>query len=479
MIAVFGRNCRPASARCEWRRGLTARFGVVSLALLAIRAELDAAENWTQFRGPTGNGVARDCAPPTEWGPERNLRWKTKIPGVGWSQPIVWENRVFLTTAVSDEQAKPSPENNGPGFGGFSFGGGSADQVSGGQFGFEPPDATFRWQVLCIDVEHGQLLWEQTAREGRPTFHIHPNNTYASETPVTDGERVIAHFGMTGVYCYDLAGQPVWAKELAAYPTQFGWGTGSSPVLWEDRVLLQCDNDQESFLVALDKRTGDELWRIARDEKSNWSTPYLWTNRLRTELVTAGGAKMRSYDPRSGELLWEMKGQGRTSITPVGDEELLYVDSADRLMGIRGRLHAIRAGAKGDISLTRKEDTGEFVAWSAKLSASHLASPLLWNGRLYLLEQSAIAHCYDARSGQELERQRIPGASGFVASPLAASGRIYCLDQSGATLVLQPGEKLEVLATNQFEEMCWAAPAVAGNRLLLRGVEHLYCVGAQ
>ncbi len=477
MTAVSGRNFPRTNSPCETGRRSATRIGMLSLALLAITGRAIAAENWTQFRGPAGDGVALNCAPPTEWGPEHNLRWKTKIPGVGWSQPIVWGNRVFLTTAVSDEQAKPSPENNGPGIGGFSFGGGGAGKNAGGLFEVEPPEATYRWQVLCIDAEHGQALWEQTPREGRPTIHIHPNNTYASETPATDGERVIAHFGMTGVYCYDLEGKPLWNKELAAYPTQFGWGTGSSPVLWDDRVLLQCDNDQESFLVALDKRTGDELWRIARDEKSNWSTPYLWTNRVRTELVTAGGGMMRSYDPRSGKLLWEMKGQGRTSITPVGDEELLYVDSADRLMGIRSRIHAIRAGAKGDISLTRKEDSSEFVAWSAKLSASHLASPLLLDGRLYLLEQSAIAHCYDAQTGEELERQRLPGASGFVASPLAASGRIYCLDQTGATLVLQPGDKLEVLATNTLEEMCWATPAVAGNRLLLRGVEHLYCVG--
>ncbi len=444
---------------------------------MVLASSYAAAQDWPQFRGPHGNGVAESAAPPLDWGTEQRLKWKTKVPGVGWSQPIVAGERVLLTTAVSDAQEKPSPDKNGPGIGGFNFGGGDAGKSAGGLFDLDPPDAVYRWQVMCLDANSGEVVWTQTAREGRPTIHIHPNNTYASETPVTDGERVIALFGMTGVYCYDLDGKPLWNKELAAYPTQFGWGTGGSPLLWEDRLFVLCDNDQESFLAALDKRTGDEVWRVVRDEKSNWSTPYLWKNRVRTELVTAGGGMMRSYDPLTGELLWEMKGQGRTSITPVGSEELLYVDSADRLMGIRGRIHAIRAGAKGDISLTRKENTSEFVAWSAKLSASHLASPLLLGNRLYVLEQSAIVHCYDAATGEEIERQRLPGASGFVASPLAAAGRIYCLDQEGKTLVLQPGTPLQVLATNKLDEMCWSTPAVAGNRLLLRGVEHLYCVG--
>jgi len=443
----------------------------MACCLLASPARSD--DSWSQFRGPRGDGIATNAAMPVEWSAEQRLKWKVKLPGVGWSQPIVWGDRVFITAAATDNQDKPSPEKGGPGLGGFNFGGGSA----GGFLDLDPPEASYRWQVHCLDARSGEVHWTQTAREGRPTIHIHPNNTYASETPVTDGERVIALFGMTGLYCYDLEGRPLWRKELAAYPTQFGWGTASSPLLWEDRVFVVCDNDQESFLAALDKRTGMELWRVARDEKSNWSTPYLWKNQLRSELVIAGGGMMRSYDPASGEPLWEMKGQGRASSTPVGDDTLLYVDSADRLTGIRGRVHAIKAGAKGDISVARKENSNEFVAWSANLSASRLASPLLLENRLYVLEQSAIIHCFDAATGEELERQRLPGANGFVASPLAAGGRIYCLDQSGKTLVLRPGEKLQVLAANQLNEMCWSSPAVAGHRLLIRGVEHLYCIG--
>lgn len=455
-------------------QSLTA-FAIQTLAIplicFAVQSRLSADETWPQFRGAAGNGVATDAALPTEWGPERNIAWKVRIPGVGWSQPIVWRDRVFLTTAVAEKQAKPSPENNGPGFGGlgdFNFGAGGVD--------LQPPQSQYRWQLLCLDAKSGETVWTQTAHEGRPSIHIHPNNTYASETPATDGERVIAYFGMTGVYCYDLAGQPLWSKDLGVFPTQFGWGTGSSPVIWEDRVFIQCDNDQASFLVALDKRTGDEIWRVDRDEKSNWSTPYLWINRLRTELILAGGNRLRSYDPKSGELLWEMKGQGRASVTPIGNEELLFVDSADRLTGIRGRIHAVRAGAKGDISVTRKEGSNEFVAWSAPLNASHLSSPLLWRDRLFVFEQGAIVHCYDAKTGEEFERQRLQDVKGFVSSPVVAGDKAYCLDQTGTTLVLEIGEKLKTLATNKLDEMCWSTPAVGKQCLFLRGVDHLYCV---
>jgi outer membrane protein assembly factor BamB len=302
------------------------------------------AENWYQFRGTNANGVDMEGELPVQWGPDKQIIWKARLPGIGWSQPVVWGNKIFLTTAVSDRQPKPDPGNKGPGFtgfGGFLFSG-----------GLQPPEINYRWIVNCLDEATGKVVWEQVARDGRPTMQIHPNNTYASETPATDGERLIAYFGMTGVYCYDLSGKLLWSKDLGAYPMQYGWGTGSSPVLFDDYVYIQCDNDTASFLVALNKVTGEERWRVERDEKSNWSTPYIWKNKLRTELIAAGGNQMRSYDPKTGAELWNMKGSGRTSITPVGDKELLYIDSYDRLTGGKGILAAIRPGAVGDISLT-------------------------------------------------------------------------------------------------------------------------------
>jgi outer membrane protein assembly factor BamB len=499
---------------------LTLRRFVPVLAVLFITcsARLVIAENWPQFRGPNTNGVFTAKGLPVEWDLDKNIIWKVELPGAGWSQPIVWGDKIFVTAAVTDKQTKPKggefdpgfsiggfgglggnpfgqggagakdpgperdtrpqqqspqagnagsgPQGPPPGFGGFSFSGGKA------------PDVIYRWKVLCLDGATGKVVWERTAREGKPNAPIHRNNTYASETPVTDGERVVAYFGMTGLYCYDMSGKLLWSKDLGSYPMQMGWGSGSSPVLYGDRIFIQCDNDKTSFLVALDKKTGDELWRIARDEKSNWSTPYIWKNKQRTELVTAGGTKMRSYRPENGELLWEMNGYGRTAITPVGDEEMIYVDSYDRMMGGRGSVVAVRDGAAGDVSLKAGETSNSFVAWSAPLNTYRVSSPLLYEGCLYNLDQqSGIIRCYDAKTGAMHYRERLPGARGFTSSPWAGDGKIFFLDETGLTVVLEAGTKLQVVVTNKLDETFWSSAAIMGESLLLRGVDHLYCIG--
>jgi outer membrane protein assembly factor BamB len=426
-------------------------------------------EDWTQFRGPEA-GVVTGGQLPLEWGADTHVIWKKSLPGVGWSQPVVVGSRIIVTTAESDAPSKPDPNNRAPGVSGFAIFFGAIDM--------EPPKVTHHWKVLCLDAASGDIVWEKTAREGRPTIKIHTNNTYASETPVTDGERLYAYFGMTGLYCYDLSGNQLWEKDLGAYPTQYGWGTGSSPLLFENLIYIQCDNDRSSFVVALDKKSGDEVWRANREEKSNWSTPYLWKNKLRTELIVAGGSAMQSYDPKTGTVLWTMKGSGRTATTPVGDEDLLFVDSYDRMTGNVGFLAAVRAGAIGDISLTANESTNEHVAWRTNLRGTRIASPMLYQNCLYVLANgSGIVYCLDVHSGQEHYRQRLPGAAAFTASPLANDGKVYCLDQNGQTAVIAAGPQLKVLATNKLDEMTWASPAIAGDKLLIRTLDHLYCIG--
>src|SRR5438105_2020889 len=300
------------------------------------------AQNWPRFRGPAGDGVAAEAKHPETWSTDDHVAWKVKLSGVGWSQPICWEGKVVMTTAVSDKGQRPKPGDWSPGEGGV------LTMVFGNYR--RPPPVEYQWKLLCLDAKSGEMLWEQTAYKGRPRVPIHINNTYATETPATDVARIIAYFGMTGVYCYDLTGKLLWSKDLGSYPLQMDWGSGSSPVLVGELAIIQCDNDKSSFLVALSKTTGDEVWRVPRDEKSNWCTPVVWNTGSRTELVVGGGSKMRSYDPSSGKLLWEMAGSGRCAVSPVVGDNMLYVDSGDRLTGQRGILAAVKPGASGDIS---------------------------------------------------------------------------------------------------------------------------------
>ncbi len=428
------------------------------------------AQHWPQFRGEGGDGQSTNAKHPDEWSADEHVAWKTRIPGVGWSQPIVWGDKVFVTTAVADKQQRPKPGDWSPGdgVGGLSLFIGSIRK---------PPNVEYRWKVLCLDLAAGNIVWEQTAHTGKPTIPVHPNNSYATETPVTDGDRVIAYFGPAGVHCYDFSGKLLWSTELGSYAMQMDWGTASSPVLHGEHVFVQCDNDKQSFLVALDKRTGDEVWRADRDEKSNWCTPHIWRNEQRTELVAGGGNKVRSYEPATGKLLWEMAGSGRCTPSPVGDEKLLYVTSADRMTGQRSILAAIRPGASGDISLEARSTSSDFVAWSVR-AGSGVASPLQIDNCLYLFEQqSGIIRCLDSQTGKQHYRQRIPNAAGVTASPWASGGKVFCLDQSGQTYVLSVGPELKVLATNKLnDDLFWSSPAVAGDALLLRGIDYLYCI---
>jgi outer membrane protein assembly factor BamB len=429
------------------------------------------AENWPQFRGPRGDGMPAKATHPEKWSAEEHLAWKTKLDGVGWSQPIVWEGKVFVTTAVAENQKRPKPGDWSPGEGVNIF-----SAIFGSNR--KPPSVDYQWKLICLDAPTGKTVWEQTAHTGKPKTPIHPNNSFATETPATDGERIVASFGANGVYCYDLAGKLLWSKDLGSYPMQLDWGTGSSPVIHDDLVFLQCDNNKASFLLALNKSSGDEVWRVDRDEQSNWATPLLWKNNQRTELVVGGGKRMRSYDPTTGKLLWEMAASGRCSSSPVAKGDVLYVDSGDRLTGQRGILAAIKAGGSGDITPASGSTTGEFVLWSSELPGHRVASPIVAGDCLFTFEvQAGIVRCLDAATGKTHYRQRLPGATGLTASGWTRDGKVFCPDQSGQTFVLAAEPTYNLVATNKLaDEMFWASPAVAGDSLFLRSVDHLYCI---
>jgi outer membrane protein assembly factor BamB len=368
------------------------------------------------------------------------------------------------------------------------------DRFSGGGFGGmqRPPDAIYKLEVYCLDRASGQALWHQTAREGKPTIPAQMGNTYATETPVTDGERVYAYFGMHGVFCYDVTGKLVWKVDLGSYPMAMGYGTGSSPALADGRLFIQCDNEKKSFLVALDAKTGKELWRVARPERTGWSTPLIWKNKVRTEVVCLGSPRVRSYDPATGKQLWELGGMiGQAKASPVASSELLYVGTGggpawfDEPGGPGGGfegggsrpLFAVKAGASGDITLKEGAESNDGIAWYLPKAGPQTASPLLYEGYLYVLEErSSFLSCSDAKTGEQVYKERLRGARGFTSSPWACDGKIFCLDDSGTTFIIRAGAAFNLLGKSTLDEMCWSSPAVASGALFLRTADYLYCI---
>jgi len=416
---------------------------------------------WPQFLGPGSRALSTNANLPDHWCATENIAWKTAIPGRGWSSPIAWGDRVFLTTVIGPDDTELPKK-------GLYRGG-------------ERPEAAtseHQWKVLCLDLSSGKLLWERLVHHGPPPGPTHSKNSYASETPVTDGQRVYAYFGNVGVFCLDLDGHPVWSKELPPHATRFGWGTAASPVLYRDRLYLVNDNEDKSYLLALDKLTGKQVWRVERDEKSNWSTPYIWENDKRTEIVTPGSGKVRAYD-MDGKLLWWLKGMsGITIATPYADQGLLYVSSgfvADK----QRPLYAIRAGATGDISLPHDKTSNAAIAWSNPTAAPYNPTSLVYEGRLYVLHDRGLLAAFDAATGKPLyEPQRLPEGKHFTASPWAHNGRIFCLNEDGVTFVVRAGDKFELLGTNKLadDDMCMATPAMVGDRLLIRTSARIYCI---
>ena len=317
--------------------------------------------------------------------------------------------------------------------------------------------------VLCLDLKSGRELWRQEAYRGAPLNPLHVKNTYASETPVTDGERVYACFGNVGVFCYDLDGRRLWSTNWPPVKTRNGWGSAASPVLHKDRLFVVNDNDEKAFAVALDAKTGRELWRVDRDEKSNWATPYVWQN--------------RAYD-LDGKLLWEFGGMSSIVIpTPFSHLGLLYVCSG--YVGDKVRpLFAIKPGASGDISLKPGETNNAFIAWYQPTAGPYNPSPLLYGDYFYVLFDFGFLACYDARTGRQIyAKQRIrPEPTSFTASPWAANGKIFALSEDGDTFVFQAGPEFRLLHKNALDEMCMATPAIAGDRLLIRTLTKLYCL---
>lgn len=430
------------------------------------------AENYPQFRGANGDAIA-DSDLPVTWsdvdGVQKNIRWKIALEGEGWSQPIVWEDRLYLTAAVpSDPAAKATarPESNSGGYGRDRF-----DLVK----------LKYQYQVMCIDALTGNEIWRTTVKEGRPPIPRHSTNTYATETPVTDGERIYAYFGMNGVYCLDMNGQLKWQKDLGIYEMRAGWGTASSPVVFDAKLFIQVDNQKKSFLVALETDSGDEVWRVQREELSQYSSPFIWKNSLRNELIV-GGMVYRSYSPATGDLLWEMDmNKGRSSATPVAIGDRLYIGNEFRNRGGAddggGQLFSVIPGGTGDITPPDDATSSKFVAWRMDESGIQMASPTYCDGNLYFFERRrGMVRCVDADSGRLEYEKRVNGARAFWASPWTDKKHVFALDANGNTHVIATGDEWKVVAVNELEQQSWGTPAIANGRIFIRTIDHLYCI---
>jgi hypothetical protein len=444
-----------------------ARLGVL---LLTIEVTVSA-QHWPQFRGQQAGVAADHPTLPDTWSETRNVAWKIDIPGRGWSSPVVWADHVFITTAINVREPKQTllpPEA----YRGASMGGTMSrrDLVK--------DTDVFRWILYDIEVGTGRVRWERVIHEGVPTRPVHMKNSYASETPVTDGRRVYVYLGYVGLFAYELDGTLAWARPMDARNTGndgYFYGGGASPALDGGQVYVVNDNEEASFVAAFEAQTGKELWRVAREERSNWSTPYVWRNELRTEIVTVGSRKVRSYSV-NGALLWEMTvGTTLHTPTPFARNGLLYVSSG-YYSDPRRPVFAIRPGASGDISLTDSEAANVFVVWSQPAASATYPSAIVVGDLFYTLLDRGFLTAHDARTGKEVYgRQRLAvDAGAFSASPWSYNGRIFVLSEDGDTFVIQAGPEYKLLGRNSLNEMSLASPAVAGNSLFIRTATKLY-----
>ena len=434
---------------------------VVPLVLCSLAvAQKDPGTGWANWRGPDSAAIARVGNPPTEWSEEKNIRWKVALPGLGNSSPIVWGDRIYVTTAVeTDEKGTP------PAFervrdtdvSGRTY-------VSGGV-----QTQVFDFLVLALDREDGSVVWQTTVKKAVPHEGGHATNTQSSSSPITDGEHVYVHLGSRGVFCLNMDGEIQWSKEFGLMQTHLGFGEGISPVLHGDTLIINWDHEKDSFIAAFDKKSGEELWRTARDEGTTWATPLIAPADGKLQVVTAGTTSSRGYDFQTGELLWTLGGLGINAIpSPIYAGGVVYL-----MTGFNGYvLQAVRLdGAEGDLEGT------ENVVWTHDRDTSYTPSPLIYDDLLYFLRgNNGVLSCLDPKTGRvHYEGQRMRMRTVY-SSPVGAAGRVYLTSRDGFTKVIKHGVEYEELATNQLDDGFDASAAIVGDEIYLRGKQNLYCI---
>lgn len=436
---------------------------LVSFFVTVVTAAPTIDSNWPQFRGRDARGVAEGFKAPQQWS---EFKWKTPIPGLGLSSPVIWSNNVFVTTAVAAK---------------------GEQNLKIGLYGdIEPVDenVAHSWQVFCVDKGTGTVLWRQVAHEGLPKMKRHPKSSQANCTPATDGTNLVCFFGAEGLFCYALNGELKWRKDLGPLDSGYfavrdaQWGFASSPIIHQNMVIIECDVQTNSFLAALDLRDGREIWRTSRKDVPTWSTPAIDVRPERSQIIVNGFRHIGGYDLRTGKELWELNGGGDIPVpTPIVSGNLIFITGAH---GKLAPIYAIRANAEGDITPATNETTNRFIAWSTRRGGNYMQTPIVVGEHLFCCKDHGVVTCYTAKTGEQHFNERLSsGRSGFTASPVAADGKIYFTSEDGNVYVIRAAAKFELLATNDLTEACMATPAISGGELFFRTRHHLACVSAK
>jgi dipeptidyl aminopeptidase/acylaminoacyl peptidase/ankyrin repeat protein/outer membrane protein assembly factor BamB len=421
--------------------------------------------NWPSFRGPNASGVADGQFPPISWDVDKkhNVRWKTPIPGLGHSCPVVWGDRIYLTTAVSND--------------------GKAEFKPGLYGDVEPlkESTEHTWRVYCIDKNSGRIIWERTACKGVPKVKRHPKGSHANPTPASDGTHIVVSFGSEGLYCYDPAGTLLWRKSLGMldsgwfYDADYQWGFGSSPIIYHNLVIVQCDVGKDSFIAAYRVADGQEVWRKSRAEIPSWGTPTIVEAPGRAELVTNATKFARGYDPLTGEELWRLGRHAEITVpTPIFGQGLVFITSGYRPVQ---PIYAIRPGARGDITLKDGEKSNTAIAWSTTRDGPYMPTPIVYGDYLYLCSNAGMVTCFDAKTGKQIYKERLGGGGGYTASPVAADGKLYFTGEESGVRVVRAGPKFEVLAVNPLGDACMTTPAISDGMMFIRTQHYLLGLG--
>lgn len=440
---------------------------VLAIAGTFVATTRAASPHWPQFRGPRATGVADGHNPPTTWDATSgtNIKWKTPIPGLAHSSPIVWGDRVFVTSAVSSD---PEP------------------YLRVGLYG-ESPDhpekVVHEFRIFALDKKSGRIIWNKTAHSGIPQVKRHIKSSHANPTPATDGKHVVAFFGSEGLYCFDMDGNLLWKKDLGYldagafdYP-EVQWAFGSSPTIYDDRVIVQCDVNNQSFLAAFAIDDGKELWRTPRDVSACWGTPTVHKSAERTQVIVNGYKYMGGYDLVTGKELWRLSGGGDVPVpTPYVAHDLIFLTNAH---GRARPVYAIRPNARGDISLKGGKTSNGFIAWSLEKRGSYIPTTIVYGDYLYVGDDRGILSCYKAKTGEKVYRQRLAGKRGgaYSASAVAADGKLYFTSEDGEIHVVKAGPEYALLATNPMDEVCLATPAISDGMIFVRTSRHLFGIG--